>query len=370
MADIFILLVAIIFLVWMLYSVLAIIYPIAPFTARKPALKSFGLSLAATVSGLFVLGVMESDRDISAKAAIDDTAAQVALASATVSDQAAREGLKAGFPAQTRVPEPCGNGGLVLDDVVAVTGAYDIHQTADASSPQIKNEKASAALGRAHYHRIDASTTVKRLCHQSDWTQIQIVTPEWLNFVEGWVPTEALRDIDRDTGGARVYVMDDFYWDNSTKNYQSQIVTVVNRIARENKNCGVIDPYSVALSGSRSTPNDPVFYVTCGSGMDALNVWFRPGDADAQKTFAAIQPLEKTAAVNACERAAKNAATHPSTVGFSRVWDLAYMPHKSGRSRVVSSFTANNGLGLELKYRIDCLFDGATLIETNIAEKT
>jgi hypothetical protein len=65
---------------------------------------------------------------------------------------------------------------------------------------------------------------------------------------------------------------------------------------------------------------------------------------------------------------AKQAATHPSTVEFSRVWDLAYMPHLSGRARVVSTFTAKNALNLKLRYRIDCLFDGPTLIETNIAE--
>jgi hypothetical protein len=48
---------------------------------------------------------------------------------------------------------------------------------------------------------------------------------------------------------------------------------------------------------------------------------------------------------------------------------LAYLPHVSGRARVVSSFTAKNALDLELKYRISCLFDGPTLIETQISER-
>ena len=99
-----------------------------------------------------------------------------------------------------------------------------------------------------------------------------------------------------------------------------------------------------------------------------FNVWFRPTDAEAGERFVAKEPLGKSAAVDACETAAKQAATHPSTVEFSRIWDLAYVPHVSGRARVVSTFTARNALNLELKYRIDCLFDGRSLIETNIAE--
>ena len=96
----------------------------------------------------------------------------------------------------------------------------------------------------------------------------------------------------------------------------------------------------------------------------------RHQNADSGEAFIAKEPLGQSAAVDGCEMAAKQAATHPSTVSFSRVWDLAYIPHVSGRARVVSTFTAKNAFDLELKFRIDCLFDGPSLIEANIAESS
>lgn len=268
------------------------------------------------------------------------------------------------------IPEPCGDGGLALKDVVAVNGSYEVRTAPNVKAPRLKNEKASRILGGEHYHVIDNSTTVRRLCAQADWTEIQIQTPEWLTHVKGWVPNKALREIERNETGQRVYVDSDFSWGKDTSKYKRQIVSVVNKISRENPNCSEIDTASVAKSSSRGTSKDPVFFVTCGSGVNAFNVWFRPKDADGQKTFQAKQPLAKSAATDTCEMAAKQAAVHPSTVQFSRVWDLAYIPHVSGRARVVSTFTAKNSLNLELRYRIDCLFDGPTLIETSIAEAT
>ena len=184
----------------------------------------------------------------------------------------------------------------------------------------------------------------------------------------GWVSNGAIREIERTGGGARVYVEDDFYWDDDTSQLKPHIVAVVNKISRENRNCGQIDTSSIAKSPSRSRPGDPVFFVTCGSGSNVFNVWFRPTDVEAGQTFVAKEPLGRLAAVEACEGAAKLAAIHPSTVEFSRSWDLAYMPHVSGRARVVSTFTAMDSLDFELKYRIDCLFEGPTLIEISIAE--
>ena len=266
------------------------------------------------------------------------------------------------------VPEPCGDSGLVLRDVVAVTGSHDLHAQPTVGAEKIKNEKASRTLGKTHFHQINNSTTVRRLCVQANWTHVQIVTPDWLTHVSGWVPNEALRDIERTASGARLYVEADFYWGGDTSEFKQQIVTAVNRITQENRNCRRVDTSSVAKSLSRSKPGDPVFFVTCGSGASAFNVWFRPTDAQAGRSFTAKEPLGKKAATDACEVAAKQVAAYPSTVKFSRVRDLAYMPHVSGRARVVSTFTAKNALNLELKYRIDCLFDGATLVETNVAE--
>jgi hypothetical protein len=268
------------------------------------------------------------------------------------------------------IPAPCGEGGLALGDVVAPTGSYDVRALPSPDAPKIKNEKASRVFGKDHYHQIDRSTTVRRLCAQPEWTEIQIQSPEWLTHVKGWVPNEALREIERTESGKRIYVENDFRWDKDTSQFKPQILAVVNNISRENDNCSHIETATLAKSPSRSKPGDPAFFVTCGAGKDVFNVWFSPKDADAGTQFTAREPLEKTAAADACEIAARQAATHPSTVKFSRVWDMSYMPHLSGRARVVSTFTAKNAFNLELKYRIDCLFDGPALIETSIAESS
>ena len=340
---------------WAGYSLICILIPLKPFKSRGKAARSFGLSVLAFFAGGLVLAFLDpSDPQQVARQASGGSAEQSALTAE------AKVGGK--------IPAPCGDSGLALGDVVAVTGDHDLRVSPSVSAPKIKNEKASRALGTDHFHEINGSTAVRRLCAQADWTQVQIVTPDWLTDVKGWVPNTALREIERTGSGGRIYVEDDFYWDHDTSQFKPQIISVVNKIARENRNCGQIDPSSVAKSPSRSKPSDPVFFVTCGSGADVFNIWFRPTDAEAGETFAAKEPLGESAAVDACEMTAKQAATHPSTVEFSRICDLAYRPHLSGRARVVSTFTAKNALNLELKYRIECLFDGPTLIEVNIAE--
>jgi hypothetical protein len=341
---------------WAAYSLICIVIPLKPFSTRGRATRSFGLSLLAFFAGGIVLGVL-------APSDASKTAGTSGLPTESGSVLTANTRIAAS------IPDSCGEGGLALGDVVAVTGNHLLRASASATAPKIKNEKASRVLGEDHYHQIDHSTTVRRLCAQSEWTEVQIVTPDWLTHVRGWVPNDALREIERTASGKRVYVEDDFYWDDDTTQFKPQIVAVVNKIASENRNCGEIDTASVAKSPSRSKPNDPVFFVTCGSGANAFNVWFRPTDANSGQAFVANEPLAKSAAIDICEMAAKSAATHPSTVEFSRIWDLAYLPHVSGRTRVVSSFTAKNALNLELKYRISCLFDGPTLIETQISER-
>lgn len=170
----------------------------------------------------------------------------------------------------------------------------------------------------------------------------------------------------------RVFVEEDFFWYEIDPQFKEQIVAVANKIIRENDNCKQLDTESSTKSPSRSKPGDPVFFFTCDSGdglSGIFNVFFRPTDAEAVDAFAAIEPLAKSAATDACEMAAKRAANNPSTVKFSRIMDLAYLPHVSGRARVVSTFKAKNTFGLELEYRIDCSFDGASLIDTSISEK-
>lgn len=345
-------------LIWSGVSLLGLIYPFKPFHSRKGALRSFGSAFAVSLALAFYLGATAGPNPRPAA----QTAAQTAAPLAPNPEPANPE------PVAQTASTTCPEGTPAPGDVVAVTGDHALHVKPDAGSDRIKNEKASKALGKLHFHQIDASTTVRRLCAAGDWTKVQIVTPDWLTFVTGWVPNTALRGIDRSADGARVFVEADFYWDDDTSRFKSDIVAVVNKIARENANCPNPDPSSVAKSASKSKPGAPVFFVTCGAGADVFNLWFSPTDATADKTFTAAQPLSQSAAVTACEEVAKAAATHPSTVDFSHFVDLAYFAHKSGTVRVSSTFTARNAMNLELEYDITCFFEGNRLVEHSITE--
>jgi len=69
---------------------------------------------------------------------------------------------------------------LALRDVVAVTGNYELRFSPRGTARKIKNEKASRALGKDHFHRIDSSMTMRRICAQAEWTEVQTVNPDWL----------------------------------------------------------------------------------------------------------------------------------------------------------------------------------------------
>ena len=341
------------------YSLFSVLYPLKPFRSRSQAFKGVGGSFVAVLALVAFVGFIDNPKAAPASGTI-------AEARKTEQQALADDALSVATVAPSLVPAACGDGGLALMDEVTVNGSHELYAAPEGG--RIINEKATAALGETHYQQIDYSQRLRRTCAQEGWTEIEVLTPEWLKGNRGWVRADAIRIIESDDAGKRIFVEADFYWDDDTSRFKPQIVTIVNRIARENDKCGEIDPSSAALSSSRSKPGKPVFFVTCGTGATVFNVWFSPDDAVGDASFAAIRPIGRAAGAEACEASAKAAANHPSTVSFSRIMDLAYQEHPSGRARVVSSFTAKNGFGLELKYRIDCLFDGSQLIETQIAE--
>jgi neutral trehalase len=102
---------------------------------------------------------------------------------------------------------------------------------------------------------------------------VQITNPSWLSGIEGWAPNSVFRNIERNADGKRTYVEEDVYWDEHSNPYRQNIVAKINELSHEDR-CREIDPQSVALSPTRGSKESPVFFVTCGSGKDALNVWF------------------------------------------------------------------------------------------------
>lgn len=262
--------------------------------------------------------------------------------------------------------ETCEGGGIVTNAEMAVSDSVDLRSEASGSSAKIVNEKATNALGETIYQQVDETERLREVCRQKDWAKVQVVEPDWLTHVSGWVPVRALRAIDRDASGKRTYVDADFMWDSDTTQFKPQLVAAVNRIVRENDRCPSVDPGTLTKSPTRSKPGQPVFFITC-NGRQPFNVWFEPEDAsDPTKSFAAIRNVDRSSAVRLCEEAAKDAAANPETVGFSRFMDLAFVPYANGNTRIISSFTASNAVGVEAKFRIECFFEGNTMTERNI----
>ena len=262
----------------------------------------------------------------------------------------------------------CEGGGIATGDEVAVKGETALRSSPSGTAARIVNEKASSVLNETHHQQLDQTERLKELCRQKDWSKVQVVEPDWLTNVIGWVPVSSLRQIERDASGYRTYVESDFSWDEDTSGFKPQMIANVNKIIRENSSCESVDPGSLSKSGNRSRPGKPVFFVMCNNPGGVFNVWFEPGDAAAGKVFRAVQNVRRGSALLACERAAKEAANNPQTVTFSRFMDVAFVPYPNGNSRLISSFTATNSFGVEGKFRIECFFEGAALTERDISE--
>lgn len=265
--------------------------------------------------------------------------------------------------------EPCGSGSVATGKSYAVTGqGVPLLAAPKTGAPKLVNEKATAIMHTTQYMEIDNSVMVNEQCTQGAWSRVQVTDPEWLRDTYiGWVSSKALRKPQVDASGQRVFTEADFQFDKSTMPYKKVIIDGVNRIHRENARCADIDPSSAYLS-STSTKAHPTLYVTCGKGTQVFNVFFTPQDVTSNKRFEAPRNIDHGQAVTLCESYAKSHATHPSTVDFSRVLDVAVSDGANGNTRVTSTFTAKNSFNLKLKYNIACLLNASGLIEAQINE--
>lgn len=168
---------------------------------------------------------------------------------------------------------------------------------------------------------------------------------------------------------ATTFTEKDIGWDQGTKDYKDIVIKGVNKVYAENSNCHTLDTY-VIISKQKSTPQNPVFFVGCKTaGGEPFNAFFSKSDVEGGKSFKAAAHIDQHRAKQLCEEYAKANANNPSTVDFSYLMDAAVQDYPNGRTRVVSSFTAKNKLGLELKFNIDCLLDANGLLDGTITER-
>lgn len=173
---------------------------------------------------------------------------------------------------------PCGKDDASLGGKeTQVVGESDIYEGPGEENRKIINKKTSEIMGKVFFHQVDESTVVKSMCSRGDWTYIKISEPSWLSHVEGWVKSSVLLSIAHDDKGNRIYREENFHWDDVSKKYKKDMVDAMNFLY-ESGLCKGMDPYSLSVSKSKSTKKLDVFYITCGEGVQAKNVFFNQND--------------------------------------------------------------------------------------------
>lgn len=224
------------------------------------------------------------------------------------------------------------------------------------------NNKASKALGETIYITVNSTSTVMVDECSNYKVKIHVVEPEWLSDSHvGWIDKKYLRLAGKE------FIEADFSFYKDSLPYKEVIIEGVNKIAKENKRCKVVDPSSANRSVNKSKPGKPVFYVTCEDKKgNPFNVLF--SEAETKGSLAAKQHINKVDAIQLCEDYVKSVANYPSTVDFSRFIDVQEIQYPNGRSRIKSTFTAKNSFNLEAKSKVSCLFNGNGFIEAQITK--
>ena len=132
--------------VWALYAAAGVDYAGAPFSTQRGAARLLGVAVAL----LAVTGILSPPGATEWQTAFAD-------------ERDGRSALRSRSATGGSIPGPCGDGGLALRDVVAVTGTHDLRAKPSASAAKVRNEKASRTLRRDHFHQIDGSQNIQLL---------------------------------------------------------------------------------------------------------------------------------------------------------------------------------------------------------------
>lgn len=169
----------------------------------------------------------------------------------------------------------------------------------------------------------------------------------------------------------RPFTDKDFIFDAKAlpEKYKDVVVAGVNKIRAEDSRChDHISPASVSLAASKSKPNKPVFFVTCGSGgANLVNVYFSPDDIKT-KTFAAPRYYADAEGMGRtlCDNFIKSAANFPETVDMK--WGAKINRLVDGRTIINREFTSKNAYGVPRRYVAHCTFGESGMTDGEIEE--
>jgi len=245
---------------------------------------------------------------------------------------------------------------------IAVRESVTLRERADRRSEQV-----SIPFGVNRDVRpvsIEPTMPVRELCRAGTWSYVSILQlPSDIGNAKGWVPTASLRQVTTDKNGRRIYGPADFEWVNGSARYQKAILTVVNRVMVQNPKCDAFNSQSIMMNKDRA---GPLIKVAC-FGETEQTVDFRPDDATNGRSFAPVDPIDEKTAREACWAAAKERATHPSTVDIS-TFGGQFQPYEDGTASYRTTFSARNSFNLQLNYTIRCSFKGGEFTAVDIQE--
>lgn len=151
--------------------------------------------------------------------------------------------------------------------------------------------------------------------------------------------------------------------------YSADVAQMLNLLSAQHPPCiSDIQPVTAVQVELSQNPANPEFTVICGKPKKML-VHFTWLDAVNKKVPAQPIPpavITQTQAANACEDAAKQRASRPSSVDLSRLWSAVFQENPDGSAVYHTTFTAANAFGVEDSFQITCHFKGLSLTKAKV----
>ncbi|WP_439468445.1 hypothetical protein [Blastomonas fulva] len=178
----------------------------------------------------------------------------------------------------------CAGTGVVTQTDFGVQREHVLQMEPRANAKELKGTLAGSIFPA----KIDQENDVREVCRLGSWSEVRILAPQDTRSWRGWVPTSALKRVNTDANGRRVYTNGDFEWPAGTGSSRARVLKVINRVMAERSTCEAID--RVSLEKVSDGPN-PMFMVGCTSGEDYQMVEFTAQDADNGRDFEVYEPI-------------------------------------------------------------------------------
>jgi len=123
----------------------------------------------------------------------------------------------------------------------------------------------------------------------------------------------------------------------------------------------------VDISGNRSKPGSPVFYVTCENGSgQSYNTWYTLEQLDAKAVASAPKPFANRAVrVSECQKRLVKELKRPDTVNYGNITETE---HANGNVTVFIQFSARSEINLPVAKKVRCLVTTTGTYELSILD--